>query len=71
MVYAIYETEIFSKIYRISDRREQIWIAKIKEQLTINPQGKILRYEWLREKKFGNKRLYFILDEERKCILLV
>lgn len=71
MTYEIYETELFSKVYKTADRREQIWIDKIKQQLICSPTGKTLQYTWIREKKFGNKRLYFIVDEETKQILLV
>lgn len=71
--YAIYTTETFDKLFRSLDRSEQNWIVKIKEKLEDNPVGKILRYSWLREKRYlsRNKRLYYLVDEDLKKILLI
>ena len=69
--YTIYATESFKKLYETLDRSEQIWIEKIKKQLEENPTGKILHFGWLREKRYLNKRLYFLVDEENNKILFV
>ena len=71
--YTIYTTETFDKIFLSLDRSEQNWIVKIKEKLQDNPAGKILRYCWFREKRYlsRNKRLYYLVDEDLKKILLV
>ncbi len=70
--FEIFETELFSKIFASLDKREQTWIAKIKDQLRQNPfAGKPLRFSWLKEKKFENKRLYFLVSEKTKRILLI
>lgn len=54
------------------EKREQEWIRKIMKQLKVNPfSGKPLRFEWFREKKFENKRLYFVVAKEKKSVLLV
>ena len=53
------------------DKNEQNWIDKTKIKLAENPTGKILQFGWFREKKFLNKRLFFIIDEELKKILFV
>ncbi len=43
-----------------------IW-QKLKTAIT----GKPLGFPWFREKKFLNKRLFFLVDEETKKILFV
>jgi len=64
-------TETCEKVYMQSDRREQIWIDKIKEKLKQNISGKTLKIPWLYEKKFESKRLYFIVDLFSQRILFV
>ena len=55
MTYEIYETETFSKIHGAMEKEEQAWIDKMKLQLKDNPStGKLLRFEWFRETKFGD-----------------
>ena len=45
---------------------------KIKLQLIENPQvGKPLKFEWFREKKFGDKRMYYLIYKDVSKILLV
>lgn len=71
MPYKIYETEVFSRIYEDLPGNEKQWIDNIKIKLKTNPTGKILKFSWFREKKYLNKRLYFIVDEKTKNILLI
>lgn len=72
MPYQIYETETFSKLYGAMEKVEQDWVSKIKLQLIENPNtGKPLKFEWFREKKFGDKRLYYLIYKEVSRILLV
>jgi len=72
MPYQIYETETFSKLYKAMEKAEQDWVDKIKQQLTENPQtGKPLRFDWFREKKFGDKRMYYLIYKDASRILLV
>lgn len=68
----VYETEPFSEVYSALEKKEREWIEKIKEQLAENLDvGKPLRYDWFREKKLDNKRLYFLINKETdKAILL-
>ena len=69
---SVYETETFSKLYDAAERVEQEWIEKIKDQLAENLRvGKPLHYDWFREKKFGNKRLFYLINEETKKAVLV
>jgi len=40
--------------------------------LKVNLQvGKPLRFDWFREKKFGNKRLYYLINESSNKTVLV
>ena len=72
MPYQVYETETFSKLYEVMEKVEQEWVDKIKRQLIENPQvGKPLRFDWFREKKFGNKRMYYLIYKDVSKILLV
>ena len=69
--YQSFATDTFKKIYNSLDKGEQDWIQKIKLSLQESITGDILRYSWFREKKYQNKRLYFIVDENTKRILLL
>ena len=71
MSYRIYATETFKTLYYSLEKDEQRWIDKIKKNLEEYQTGKILRYGWFREKKYGNKRLYYLIDDEKRNILLV
>ncbi len=71
MAYTIYWTETFQKIYFRLDSSEKDWILSLEKQLEVYPHGKILRYSWFREKKYSDKRLYFLVEEKQKKILFV
>ncbi len=68
----IYESETFTKIKETCEKKEQEWIEKMKDQLKDNLNvGKPLRYSWFREKKFENKRLFYVMNEKtNKAVLL-
>ena len=54
------------------EKGEREWISKIKIQIKENPNvGKPLKFEWFREKKFGNKRFYYLIYPNLKRVLLV
>lgn len=60
----IYETETFTKLYDAAEKTEQVWMNKIKDQLQQSLlTGKPLQFSWFREKKLGNKRLFYIVNE--------
>ena len=69
--YTIYATDTFKKLYASLDGNEKQWINKIKRKLEEIPTGKIIQYSWFREKKYGNKRLYYLIDEEHRKILFI
>ena len=70
-MYKIYATDTFREIYQTLDKSEQDWINKTKDNLKEFPTGKPLGYRWFKEKKYLNKRLFFLIDEESKKVLLV
>ncbi len=68
----VFETERFKTNLRKLEKEEQDWIERIKEHLSNNLHiGKPLTYNWLREKKHKDKRLYFIINENTQMSLLV
>ena len=71
MTYEIKATQTFIDVYNSLNGNEKQWIENIKLKLTENPSGKILKFYWFREKKYLNKRLYYLIDEDSKRILLV
>jgi hypothetical protein len=70
-MYDTYATDNFKKIFNSLDKSEQDWIEKIKRSFKIYSAGKPLGYKWFREKKYKNKRLYFLVDEEREKVLFL
>ncbi len=68
----VYETDTFTEIFESSDESEQEWINKIKDQLYHSLDvGKVLKYDWFREKKLKSKRLFFIINNKTKKALLI
>ena len=68
----VYETATFTKIKEACEKKEQEWIEKMKDQLKDNLNvGKPLRYAWFREKKFENKRLFYVMNEKTNKALLL
>lgn len=68
----VVETDTFSELYEACEKSEQEWIEKIKDQLAQNLRvGKPLHYDWFREKKLGNKRLYYLINESTKKAILI
>src|SRR3989344_219337 len=72
MLFRVFETEEFGKIFEALDVFEQNWIRKVVGQLKANPvAGKPLGFEWFREKKLGGKRLYYLVYKKACVVLLV
>lgn len=72
MALEVYRTEAFSRVFESLDSDEKQWIIKMLAQIKGNPRaGKPLKYNWFREKKFKDKRLYFIVYDELGKILAV
>lgn len=70
-MYKLFATDSFKEICETLDKSEKDWIDKIKGNLREYPTGKPLGFKWFREKKYLNKRLYFLVDDNEKKILLV
>ncbi|MBN1940772.1 MAG: hypothetical protein JW772_01165 [Candidatus Diapherotrites archaeon] len=72
MANRVLETDAFSRLFETLEQDEKEWIRKIIRQLGQNSGvGKPLRFNWFREKKFGGKRLYYLVYEKRNAVLLV
>ncbi|PIN98170.1 MAG: hypothetical protein COT90_05590 [Candidatus Diapherotrites archaeon CG10_big_fil_rev_8_21_14_0_10_31_34] len=72
MLNKVLETETFSHLFNTLEREEKEWIKKIIGQLQEDSNvGKPLRFKWFREKKFGGKRLYYLIYEKSGTVLLV
>jgi len=68
----VYQTETFTKLYESLSEREKLWIDKMILQLKSNSSaGKPLKFEWFREKKFEDKRLYYLTYKNSSKVLLV
>lgn len=70
-MYESFATETFKKIFESLTAAEQVWIEKTKEKLKEQPTGKVLEYDWFREKKHLDKRLYFLVDDRSKKLLFI
>ncbi len=68
----VYETGTFTKLYYVAEKAEQEWIEKIKDQLQQNLHtGKPLSFDWFREKKLKDKRLFYLINEKSHKAILV
>ncbi len=71
-MYRVYRTETFDKKIRKLSAEEQKRIENIEQQLKENPfVGKPLGYRFFREKKVGGKRIYYLVYDDLKVVLLV
>ena len=71
-MYRAYRTETFDKKIRKLSAEEQKRIENIEQQLKENPfVGKPLGYRFFREKKVGGKRIYYLVYDDLKVVLLV
>ena len=72
MAYRIFVTRGFEKDFEKLSREEQKRVENVKEQLKENPfVGKPLGYSFFREKKVGEKRLYYLIYASRVIVLIV
>ncbi len=73
-MYAVFHASEFdkqcSKLFSSEEERKISQFAR--KQLSFNPYvGDPLRYPFLREKKLGSKRVYYLIYEELKVVYLV
>jgi len=72
MVYAVYTTESFDKEFNKLSNEEQKRIKNIFLQLKDNPfVGDSLQIKILREKRLIEKRVYYLVFEDLKTVLIV
>jgi len=70
MVYEVYITESFEKRIEILPNKKLI--QKIYSQLKQNPYvGDQIRYNFFREKRLNEKRIYYLIYEDLKVVLMV
>ncbi|MBI4158754.1 hypothetical protein HY500_00675 [Candidatus Woesearchaeota archaeon] len=72
MTWQILKTEIFEKKFSKLDKSIQQQIESIRDQLKINPYiGKPLHVDYLREKKVGKFRIYYLIYQEYVIIYMI
>ena len=72
MPYEVVRAEKFETTLKKFPRELRGWISKVENQLAIDPfTGDPLRVPWLREKKYGKFRIYFLIFEKDKVVSLV
>ncbi len=74
MVYEIKETKKFSKLFKKLPREVQAVFVKKLEEVRIRPLeigDKIKVYDWFRELKYQDYRLYYLVYEKKVIVLLV
>ena len=71
MYYRLFTTREFDNDFNSLDQSAKLRVKKIMDQLKEKGDciGKPIRYPYFREKKFGEKRLYFLVYEDYMVIL--
>lgn len=65
-MFQIYESMDFSRTYAHLQTDEQLFIQKMRRQLAQNAyNGKPLGFKWIREKRFREKRLYYLIHNDK------
>jgi len=68
----VLETDTFSQTADSCEKSEREWIDKMRSQLSENLLvGKLLHYEWFREKKFRDKRLFYLINQTTNKAVLI
>lgn len=71
-MYRVFRSEWYETKLKKLDSSEQKRVLNFEQSLKQEPySGKPLGYKFFREKKFGNKRIIFLVYQEHKCIFLV
>ncbi|MBU2615752.1 MAG: hypothetical protein KKC19_01475 [Nanoarchaeota archaeon] len=70
--FRVFRSEHYKNKLSNLDKSEKDRVVKFEQTLKEQPfSGKPLGYKFLREKKFGSKRILFLVYEEHKYIFLV
>ncbi|MBI1972956.1 hypothetical protein HYS50_03050 [Candidatus Woesearchaeota archaeon] len=68
-MYVVYRSGTFLKQLKKYPRELEPWLLAVEDQLAINPYvGDPLGTKWLREKKQGKFRVYYLIFEEWKAV---
>lgn len=71
-MYRVFRSEWYGTKLKKLDSSEQKRVLNFEQSLKQEPySGKPLGYKFFREKKFGSKRIIFLVYQEHKCIFLV
>ncbi len=71
-MFEVLHTRMFDKCLRKLPEELREWIDKVEGQLTSNPYvGDQLQAPWLREKKLGKFRVYYLIYDELSIVYLV
>lgn len=72
MAYAVYALNVFDKeVNKLSEQDREV-IQKIFLQLKENPHvGDQIRYSFFREKRLREKRIYYLVYDDLKIVLMV
>ncbi|MBI2669144.1 hypothetical protein HYX14_04855 [Candidatus Woesearchaeota archaeon] len=72
MSYIIFHSRTFDKELEKFPKDFHDWLDRIEDQLVLNPYvGDHLRVPWLREKKRGGFRVYYLIYEDLPAVYLV
>jgi len=71
-MFRVFRSEWYNSKFSKLDKSEQDIVSKFEQHLKEEPySGKPLGYKFFREKKFGGKRILFLVYEEYHSIFLV
>lgn len=72
MDYSVYVTKNFEKEISFLSEKEKRTINKIFQKLKTNPcSGDAIRYKFFREKRLKEKRIYYLVYDDLKIVLIV
>ena len=71
-MFEVLRTKMFDKRLRKLPAEFRGWVDKIEEQLMLNPYvGDQLQVPWLREKKLGKFRVYYLIYDDLNAVYMV
>lgn len=71
-MYKVFSTETYDREVRKLPKEYQLMAERIAKELSFNPySGRGLGYEFLREKRIKEKRMYFLVYDDIVLVLLI
>ncbi|MAG47247.1 hypothetical protein CL617_01460 [archaeon] len=72
MTYSIFHSQTFDQELNKFPKDFKEWVTKIEEQLNESPYvGDQIRVKWLREKKRGKYRIYYLIYDDIKSVYMI